>query len=412
MKLLSISSELPPFNYGGYEVGAWRVSHALRDLHDVDVHLLTSMRGVETGLHLGEKNCYRLLPRPGSWIVGDKYIPHGDLTIARKQRKLALLTMQEIVDYTQPDAVLFWQVFGFAETCGSSLYSLDIFNYLKTKQIPAYLYSSVPELPLLQLVSPQYLLKTQQIKKLYHWMRYRLAILRQGQGIETVSLDWSKVAFCSEWLKENHIKSGYPAKLGQVIHWGIEVKPIYQLNFQAKLPLKILWAGRICPAKGLHIVVEALKQLPRESYILDVYGYEEDKLYIENLRTEISKEKLETTVRFQGFIQSEILREKMAEYNIFVLSSIWQEPFSVGLLEAAAAGLVLVSTLTGGTSEILSEQNALIYHPENADELARCLQHLAENLSEVNRYRDLAYHTAQQYSIQRMVDKLYGWLFK
>ncbi|MBW4662636.1 MAG: glycosyltransferase family 4 protein [Chroococcus sp. CMT-3BRIN-NPC107] len=412
MKLLSISSELPPFNYGGYEVGAWRVSHALRDLHDVDVHLLTSMRGVETGLHLGEKNCYRLLPRPGCWIAGDRYIAHGDLKIARKQRKLALLTMQEIVDYIKPDAVLFWQVFGFSKACSGSLYSLDIFNYLKTKQIPAYLYSSVLELPILQLVSPQYLLETQQIKKLYQWIRYQLVLLRQRQSIETIALDWSKVAFCSEWLKENHLEFGYPAELAQVIHWGIEVKPSYQINSQTKLPLKILWAGRICPAKGLHIVVEALKQLPRESYILDVYGHEEDKSYVKNLRTEIEKEHLETTVSFQGFIQSETLRQKLAEYDIFILSSIWQEPFSVGLLEAAAAGLVLISTLTGGTSEILSEQNALIYHPENADELASCLQHLAENLNQVNRYKELAYHTAEQYSLQGMVDKLYKWLFK
>lgn len=412
MKLLSVSSELPPFNYGGYEVGAWRVSQALQNIHNVDVHLLTSMRGVETGLHLGEKNCYRLLPRPGSWIVGDKYIPHGDLTVARQQRKLALLTMQEIVDYIQPDAVLFWQVFGLSKIFGSSLYSLDIFNYLKTKQIPAYIYSSVPELPLLQLVSPQYLLKTQQIKNLYRWLRYQFAFLRRGQNIERVSLDWSKVAFCSQWLKDNHLKSGYPADLGQVIHWGIEVKPSYQVNSLTQLPLKILWAGRICPAKGLHILVEALKQLPRESYILDIYGHEEDKSYVENLRNEIEKAQLVTTVRFQGFIQSEVLRQKLPEYDIFVLSSIWQEPFSVGLLEAAAAGLVLISTLTGGTPEILSKQNALIYQSENVNELARCLQHLAENLSEVNRYKELAYHTAQQYSLKCMVDKLYGWLFK
>ncbi len=409
MRLLSISAELPPFNFGGYEVGAWRVSYALRDWCGVETYLLTSMRGVETGIHLGEKYCYRLLPRPGYRIVGDQYIPHNDLALVRQQKHLALQLMQEVVELTQPDVVLFWQVFA------GSLYSLEIFNYLKQKRIPAYLYSSNIELPWLHVVLPKDLVVAKRWRKLYSYTRMHLGSWRRGQALEIVPLDWSKVAFCSAWLKHKHIELGYPAQPSKCLNWGVDVgafQPTGLLTMDSTLPLKIVWAGRIYRDKGLHVLIEALKQLPAHSYTLDIYGHEQDKVYAEDLRKQIIGAAMDTFVNFKGFVQMNELRDRMPEYDVFVLSSIWEEPFSLAVLEAAAAGLALVSTLTGGTLEILSEKNALIYDAEDAYQLSSCLKQLSEDPLRLEHLKKLSFETVKNFTLEKMVQEIYTWMFK
>jgi glycosyltransferase involved in cell wall biosynthesis len=58
-------------------------------------------------------------------------------------------------------------------------------------------------------------------------------------------------------------------------------------------------------------------------------------------------------------------------HDALVLPSIWDEPFSIGLLEAMASGLAVVGTTTGGSREILADGiNALTFSPGDAEALA------------------------------------------
>src|SRR5580765_1860168 len=103
MRILSVCCELPPFHFGGYEVGAWRTSLTLQELFGVEVFFLTSMRGVTTGRHIGEKNCFRVLPNPGNYLDGESYVAHGDPKLKWRQRRLAAGLMVEVVDSVKPD---------------------------------------------------------------------------------------------------------------------------------------------------------------------------------------------------------------------------------------------------------------------------------------------------------------------
>ncbi|MDX2098476.1 MAG: glycosyltransferase family 4 protein [Leptolyngbyaceae cyanobacterium bins.59] len=405
MKLLSISAELPPFNSGGYEVGAWRVSHQLQKQFGIEVYLLTSMRGVETGLHLGEQNCYRILPRPGCDVRGKTYIPHQNPQRTQRQRQLALQIMREMVETIQPDAVLFWQVFSW------SLYSLQILDDLKQKGIPFYLYSSAFELPWFSMVSIQSLWQAQRWSSLSKYLRVYFGLWRRGALPERVDINWSHVAFCSQWLQQKHIELDFPAHTSQVIHWGIDIPSFVPTQSPRNPgPLRLLWASRICRDKGLHVVIDALTQLPPGSCVLDIYGHEDDQAYIEPLYGQVKEANLEADIQFKGFIQSDELRRQMPYYDAFILSSIWQEPFSIVLLEAAAAGLALIATLTGGTPEILSERNAVVYEAENPKQLAQKIQQLIDEPDRLEHLKRMAFERAKLFSMETMIQKVYQWI--
>jgi glycosyltransferase involved in cell wall biosynthesis len=66
--------------------------------------------------------------------------------------------------------------------------------------------------------------------------------------------------------------------------------------------------------------------------------------------------------------------------QVLVVPSVWDEPFSIGVLEGMAAGLPVVASATGGTSEALTDGVCgFLFERGSADELAGILDKLDGN---------------------------------
>jgi glycosyltransferase involved in cell wall biosynthesis len=148
---------------------------------------------------------------------------------------------------------------------------------------------------------------------------------------------------------------------------------------RAKLGLKdrtvILFVGRVCPEKGVHVLVEAMRRVEQQRAdvtLLVVGGFsqqppsplwvqhrDEQFAEIEALKPDYKNhlERLASglgdRIRFLGKVPHEDLPDYYGLADIFVHPAVWQEPFGMILTEAMGCGLPVVSTRSGGIPEIV-----------------------------------------------------------
>ncbi|MBM4255892.1 MAG: glycosyltransferase, partial [Deltaproteobacteria bacterium] len=152
------------------------------------------------------------------------------------------------------------------------------------------------------------------------------------------------------------------------------------------LPLRILYVGVLAPHKGAHVLLEAVRELPAQSFSVSLYGTEWNQwhAYAEQLR-ETAKE---LPVKFCGTYQHEQFGEILACHDVLVMPMIWEETFSLLTREALLAGVPVIAARRGALVEALEGGvNGLFFEPENASDLRRCLQRLIDDPTLLSRLR-------------------------
>ncbi len=147
----------------------------------------------------------------------------------------------------------------------------------------------------------------------------------------------------------------------------------------------ILFAGRLSNNKGVDRLIRAIPNLSRKfnDLALVIVGskwFSQDGIsdYIAYVKS-LAK-KLPIPVITTGFVAPDEIQNWFAAADIFVCTSIWQEPLARVHYEAMAAGLPIVTTARGGNPEvILSGENGLVV--ENPEDPGCFEEKIAEILS-------------------------------
>ena len=149
-----------------------------------------------------------------------------------------------------------------------------------------------------------------------------------------------------------------------------------------------LYVGRIGPEKGLLVLIEALEQIANAggtpplllvagSGTLGVEAHHavwETLLGYERL---VRERAAPLPVRFLGDVGRQDLPTLYRAADIFVCPSVWEEPFGMVVIEAAAAGLPVIASAVGGLPEaVATGQTALLVPPGDPAALAGALQRL------------------------------------
>jgi len=119
-------------------------------------------------------------------------------------------------------------------------------------------------------------------------------------------------------------------------------------------------------------------------------------------------DRLERHFSFVGEIAPNDMPDLYRRHDVFLLPSVWEEPFSIGLLEAMASGLTVIATATGGTPEVLDDGvNGFVFETEAIDELAAKVLRLGENEALRRHLSSAARATIERaFGIERMVDEV------
>jgi glycosyltransferase involved in cell wall biosynthesis len=176
-------------------------------------------------------------------------------------------------------------------------------------------------------------------------------------------------------LKANNLKRG------MVLYNGISPKFIGKYNDNEKtarretlIPITLgkflfISVANMVPYKDYFSVLKALKELKNNDYNF-YYLILGDGPLRSAIEKEIIHHGLEKNITILGNLEN--VNEYLRISDVFIHSSKG-EGCSNAILEAMAAGLPVVATNTGGTSEILTQQNGLLFEYKNYTQLKKCL---------------------------------------
>ena len=154
---------------------------------------------------------------------------------------------------------------------------------------------------------------------------------------------------------------------------------LYSVREEPHNPIpNILCVGRLVPAKGQHILLEACRVLKQEGlqFKVTIIGEGPDSSSLEQFTT---INNLKDIVTFTGVLGQNTVRDYYDKADIFVLAS-FAEGVPVVLMEAMAKEIPVISTRITGIPELIEhEHDGLLATPGDADDLARQIRKLLKN---------------------------------
>lgn len=142
-------------------------------------------------------------------------------------------------------------------------------------------------------------------------------------------------------------------------------------------PFIVGYLARICPEKGLHILVDAFhtltQELGAENIHLHVAGYlgEKDKPYFEELVNQIQAWALTDSFVHHGEVTRAQKIEFLNRLHVFSVPTVYRESKGLSLLEALANGTPVVQPRHGAFPEMIEATGGgLLVTPESANAVA------------------------------------------
>lgn len=343
MKILAISNYYPPLFEGGYELS---IAENMRHLEK---------RGHEIHVLCGMNDAF------GSVLLANN-------SDSRIQRKLPLLT-----NWDKPNA-------------RNANRGLKASNFKITKKFIAQLAPDIIYLGNQKLltIGPALAAQKSGIPLIYDmgddWLRlYTPRTLKQHLsaligighlGGMHAKLRLNPVISPSQWFA-TELKRRYQVARSYVIPRLIDI-PACQ-SPATSLPLKFVFAGRIEPLKGLQHIIQIAPRLiaHQPDFQLDIFG-DDSEPYAEMLKQELEQKGICKHFCFKG--KSKDISAELCHYDVLIMPTLATETFGRIIIEAMAAGLIVIASDQYGPAEIIdSPQDSLLFERDNPESLLEAI---------------------------------------
>lgn len=158
---------------------------------------------------------------------------------------------------------------------------------------------------------------------------------------------------------------------------------------------RIITAAAFEPRKGIHIIIDALKDIKSSINIeYHIYGGG-NKDYADTLIQSIRKNRLENVVKIMGSIDN--LEEVMPTYDLFALPSIG-EAFALSPIEAMACGLPILVSDCPPYTEFVNEDFGLMVNRDSSIDIQKAIISLASDHDRLQLMGINARKKAEEYS--------------
>jgi glycogen synthase len=360
MRILFLSNFFPPARPGGYTQWCHEVAERLAERgHTIGV--LTSCYELAKA-PASEQNIYRLLHLEGDLAY---YQPLHFFTKWKKQHRENLVFLERTVKDFAPDLIFVWGMWALSKSLpalaeqmlpGRVVYYLSDYWPSALDMHTTYWQSSARRWPM------------QVLKRALS--KVAMSILaKEGQP----GLKLEQVICVSARVRDLLVEAGLPVQHARIIHGGTDIERFLGIRKRDDRSghLKLVYAGQLVPHKGVHTAIEAMAKLVNKRKINQITltlvgsGHPDYEAFLRDL---VERERLHDFVTFRGPVSKDNMPAVLQQFDVLIFPSIYEEPLARMTQEAMASGLVVVGTTTGGTKEILKDdETGLTFAPEDAD---------------------------------------------
>jgi glycosyltransferase involved in cell wall biosynthesis len=405
MKILFLTNFYPPCNYGwGYAQLCEEVANGLSDKgHRVFV-LTSKSYGNGTLCKTQNYPIFRKLSLDPNWN-NNQWAALQFFFCRRRREQEAIKTFYQIEAKIQPDLIFVWHAIGITRKI------LQIAENQLGTPVAYYLAGYLPEIPD-DYIYYWELLPSNTVKRRFKRPIASIAIKMIRSETKPIKLKFENVICVSEYVRNRLLKQELIQSSSIVIHNGIDINFFRpkRTDRDFSTPLSLLYAGRLEKEKGVHLILIALSLLSKAQLSridsLTIVGNGDPK-YIEYLANTCQRLGLTSLVRFEPPVGRSDMPDLLDKYDILIFPSNL-EALSRIVQEAMAMELLVISTNTGGNSELLQNgKNALVIEPE-------CPESLAEKLGRAVDMPDFAASLAKAgrcniiegFDIRRTIDRV------
>jgi glycosyltransferase involved in cell wall biosynthesis len=187
------------------------------------------------------------------------------------------------------------------------------------------------------------------------------------------------VALC-QWVRNVLLRNGVPSEKVTVSRQGTRQEIAARADRTPSPTLRIAFLGRLDPAKGVHLLIQALRGDPELPVCLDIFGVAQgdaDRSYAKRLANLASGD---PRIALRAPIPNEQVVKRLQEYDALAVPSQWLETGPIVVLEAFAAGIPVVGTNLGSIAELVEHGvNGLLVEPGSAHAWAEALRRLSQD---------------------------------
>lgn len=355
MRILLLTNLFPPDYDGGYEISAWKAANGLRGRgHEVDVVTSRFRPGFE-----GRRNdppwVHRILSNrpqlpPPTW-------------------KMPWVRLPMVYRLMHHESVAWVNVPRLRRFMRGRSYDLAYIYGLHDVGLGCAYVPQALGVPVLWHFGDHYLAD--------HQGRYAISSLFRAVGntvlrtvrIREESIRIRHAAFISRFLEEYFVDRGVRPDHSYLIPRGIEFPLNDDVGRARAEPPVFLLASRLSKDKGIHVALEAARELaarsPELRWTMQIAGAG-DEAYEASLRDAASDPVLKGRVEFLGRLPRERVLDLMTSATAFISASVWPEPFGNTIIEALAVGTPLIASDAGAIMEMVEPGKSALVYPRNS----------------------------------------------
>ncbi len=248
--------------------------------------------------------------------------------------------------------------------------------------------------PVLKLIPAGFKVKLGKVMEKLPFIYYFTPVLQAQLSIARKAAEWksiythsTRIIAPSHAIAESMIRNECPKEKISVIPHGIPITEEKLLNHETKKGnqnrLKFFYVGRICHAKGVHIMLAAFSQIEAtaELHIIGGAGNKAEQRYMDKLR---KRYKDNDQIFWYGKVEPPQINRMINQYDIMVHPSICLEVFGLNIAEALALSKPVIATRCGGAEmQIKDGVNGWLVEPNNVESLKNIFVDIITNKKSV-----------------------------